>query len=98
METFVQESSILDRLPLISFEGAAYAYNEESAFPSVSFQAANEAYPESTGSVNQRIETLAILAGDAYVDRFIGIRRFREAAYRTSGHRREGSRTHPQRP
>ncbi|MEI5102609.1 hypothetical protein RB200_33995 [Streptomyces sp. PmtG] len=31
----------------------------------------NEAYPESTGAVNRRIETLTILGGDADVDKFI---------------------------
>ncbi|MER5768548.1 major capsid protein [Streptomyces sp. NPDC001985] len=71
IETFIQESPILDRLPLISFEGSAFAYNEESALPGVSFRSVNEAYPESTGTVNQRIETLAILGGDADVDRFM---------------------------
>ncbi|MEV7283416.1 major capsid protein [Streptomyces sp. NPDC093252] len=71
IEMFVQESPILDRLPLLSFEGSAYAYNEESTLPGVSFRSVNEAYPESTGSVNRKIETLAILGGDADVDRFI---------------------------
>ncbi|GGZ12299.1 hypothetical protein GCM10010387_00190 [Streptomyces inusitatus] len=71
IEVFVQESPILDRLPLISFEGSAFAYNEESTLPGVSFRAVNEAYPESTGTLNQRIETLAILGGDSDVDRFI---------------------------
>ncbi|MET9417525.1 major capsid protein [Streptomyces klenkii] len=71
IETFVQESPILDRLPLIPIEGNAYRYNEESILPGVSFRAVNEAYPESTGTLNQRIETLAILGGDADVDKFI---------------------------
>ncbi|MEO3976423.1 major capsid protein [Streptomyces sp. CAU 1734] len=71
IETFIQESPILDRLPLIGFEGSAYAYGEESTLPGVSFRAVNEPYPESTGTVNQRIETLAILGGDSDVDRFI---------------------------
>ncbi|MGK5731175.1 major capsid protein [Streptomyces sp. URMC 124] len=71
IETFVQESPILDRLPLIPIAGNAYRYNEESTLPGVSFRAVNEAYPESTGTLNQRIETLAILGGDADVDKFI---------------------------
>ncbi|MEV6673540.1 major capsid protein [Streptomyces sp. NPDC051162] len=71
IETFVQESPILDRLPLIQVVGNAYRYNEESTLPGVSFRAVNEAYPESTGTLNQRIETLAILGGDADVDKFI---------------------------
>ncbi|WP_116211891.1 major capsid protein [Streptomyces olivoreticuli] len=71
IETFVQESPILDRLPLMQVAGNAYRYNEESTLPGVSFRAVNEAYPESTGTLNQRIETLAILGGDADVDKFI---------------------------
>ncbi|GHF37135.1 major capsid protein [Streptomyces morookaense] len=71
IEMFVQESPILDRLPLIQVTGNAFKYNEESTLPGVSFRAVNEAYPESTGTLNQRIETLAILGGDADVDKFI---------------------------
>ncbi|WP_411125692.1 major capsid protein [Streptomyces sp. x-19] len=71
IETFVHESPILDRLPLIQVTGNAYKYNEESSLPGVSFRAVNEAYPESTGTLNQRIETLAILGGDADLDKFI---------------------------
>ncbi|MET8706530.1 major capsid protein [Streptomyces californicus] len=71
IETFVQESSILDRLPLLPIEGNAYAYNEEAALPGVQFRAVNEAYAESTGTVNQKSESLVILGGDADVDKFI---------------------------
>ncbi|GAA2933792.1 major capsid protein [Streptomyces enissocaesilis] len=71
IETFVQESPILDRLPLIQVEGSAFKYNEESSLPGVSFRAVNEAYPESAGTLNQRIETLEILGGDADVDKLI---------------------------
>ncbi|MFD4700831.1 major capsid protein [Streptomyces niveus] len=71
IETFVQESSILDRIPLLPIEGNAYAYNEESALPGVAFRSVNEAYTESTGTVNQKSESLVILGGDADVDRFI---------------------------
>lgn len=71
IETFVQESPILDRLPLVQVEGSAFKYNEESSLPGVAFRAVNEAYPESTGALNQRVETLAILGSDADVDKFI---------------------------
>ena len=71
IETFVQESPVLDRLPLLNIEGNAYAYNEEGALPGVAFRSVNEAYVESTGTVNQKTESLVILGGDADVDRFI---------------------------
>lgn len=71
VETFVQESPVLDRLPLMNIEGNAYAYNEEATLPGVEFRAVNSAYAESTGTVNQKTESLVILGGDADVDTFI---------------------------
>jgi hypothetical protein len=71
LETFVQSSPVLDRIPLMTIEGNAYAYNEEATLPGVAFRSVNEAYTESTGTVNQKTESLVILGGDADVDKFI---------------------------
>ncbi|MGI8542039.1 MAG: major capsid protein [Aridibacter sp.] len=71
METFVQKSSVLDRIPFLTIEGNAYAYNEELALPGIEFRAVNAAYAESTGTINQKTETLVILGGDADVDTFL---------------------------
>lgn len=71
IETFVLESYILDRLPLMTIEGNAYAYNSEGTLPGVEFRAVNSAYSESTGTVNQSTESLVILGGDADVDTFL---------------------------
>ena len=71
IETFVQASPVLDRLPLMQIEGNAYAYNKEATLPGVAFRSVNEAYVESTGTVVQASESLVILGGDADVDRFI---------------------------
>ena len=71
IETFVQLSPVLDRIPLMNIEGNAYAYNSEGTLPGVAFRSVNEAYVESTGTVNQSTESLVILGGDADVDRFI---------------------------
>jgi hypothetical protein len=71
LEIFVQESPILDRLPLLDIEGNSYAYNQEATLPGVEFRAVNSSYAESTGTVNQQFEKLAILGGDADVDTFI---------------------------
>ena len=71
IETFVIESPLLDRLPLKTIGGNAYAYNQEATHPGVAFRSVNEAYVESTGTVNQKSESLVILGGDADVDRFI---------------------------
>ncbi|AON97374.1 major capsid protein [Gordonia phage Nyceirae] len=70
-EIFVQESPVLDRLPLMEIAGNAYAYDLEATLPGVAFRGVNEAYVESTGTFNQLTERLVILGGDADVDRFI---------------------------
>ncbi|MEV0275959.1 major capsid protein [Streptomyces sp. NPDC050610] len=70
IETFVEQSSILDRIPMLTINGNAYAYNEESELPGVEFRSVGESYRESTGTVNQLFESLVILGGDADVDRF----------------------------
>jgi hypothetical protein len=71
IETFVIESVVLDRLPLLPIEGNAYAYNEEATLPGIEFRAVNSAYAESTGTINQKTESLVILGGDADVDTFL---------------------------
>ena len=42
IETFIQASPILDRIPFLGIQGNAYAYNEEGALPGVAFRAVNE--------------------------------------------------------
>ncbi|MFJ9961072.1 major capsid protein [Streptomyces avermitilis] len=71
LETFVQESSVLDRIPFMPIQGNAYAYNQEATLPGVAFRDVNAGYTESTGTVVQKSESLVILGGDADVDRFI---------------------------
>lgn len=71
LETFVIESPILDRIPLMEIEGNSFAYNEEGTLPGVEFRAVNSGYTESTGTVNQKSEKLVILGGDSDVDTFI---------------------------
>ncbi|HEY1157860.1 MAG TPA: phage major capsid protein [Arthrobacter sp.] len=71
VETFVQASPVLDRLPIKGIGGNAYSYNTEGTLPGIAFRGVNEAYTESTGTFNQRTETLAIMGGDADVDKFI---------------------------
>lgn len=70
-EIFVQQNPILDRIPLMTIQGNAFAYNEELTLPGVAFRGVNEGYTESTGTFNQKTEGLVILGGDADVDRFI---------------------------
>ena len=71
IETFVINSSVLDRMPLKEIAGNAYAYQTEGSLPGVEFRAVNAAYAESTGTINTASEKLVILGGDADVDTFL---------------------------
>ncbi|MEV5429103.1 major capsid protein [Streptomyces sp. NPDC052701] len=73
METFLTdtESVVLDQIQFEDVTGNAWAYNEEATLPGVAFRDVNEAYTESTGTLNTKTETLKIFGGDADVDRFI---------------------------
>lgn len=71
LETAVSVSNIWDRLPFEPIEGNAYAYDKDRVLPGTAFRTVNEAYIESTGVINQDVERLTILGGDADVDRFI---------------------------
>jgi len=71
LEIFVYESPILERLPFMTINGNALAYDSESTLPGVAFRAVNEAYAESTGTITQNTEALSIFGGDADVDKFI---------------------------
>ncbi|AEB25378.1 MULTISPECIES: major capsid protein [Bacillus amyloliquefaciens group] len=68
---YVQNSAALEILPFIEMEGNAFSYNREGALPGIDFRAVNQAYKESSGTVNNQIARLAILGGDVDVDRFI---------------------------
>lgn len=71
IQKFRQLSPVLEVLPQLEIEGNAYVYNTEAALPGVEFRAVNAGYSESTGTFAPTTETLAILGGDADVDRFI---------------------------
>jgi hypothetical protein len=71
LQTFIQTSPILDRIPFKPIEGNAYAYNQEATMPGVAFRAVNAAYVPDTGTFNQATEKLVILGGEADVDTFI---------------------------
>ncbi|MCA1232022.1 MULTISPECIES: major capsid protein [Bacillus] len=68
---YAQNSAALEVLPFIEMEGNAFSYNREGALPGIDFRGVNEAYKESSGTVNNQVARLAILGGDVDVDKFI---------------------------
>jgi hypothetical protein len=71
IQTFIDESPVLSRLPFMTISGNAYQYARESRLPGVAFRAVNGGYTESTGAIVNAVEGLKIFGGDADVDRFI---------------------------
>lgn len=71
IQTAIGVSNVWDRLPFEGITGNAYAYDKDQVLPGTAFRTVNEAYIESTGVVNQAVESLQILGGDADVDQFI---------------------------
>lgn len=71
VETIIEGAPLLQMLPFRTVTGNAYAYVQEDALPGAGFRAINEGYVESTGTHHRVTETLAILGGDADVDRFL---------------------------
>lgn len=71
IQTFIDESAVLDRIPFMNIEGNAYQYTKESSLPGIAFRAVNAGYTESTGAVVNATVGLKIFGGDADVDRFI---------------------------
>jgi hypothetical protein len=71
IEQFARESDILRVLPFQNISGGSLAYNREGALASAAFRGVNEAYTASKGSLDPRVDRLAIAGGDLDVDRFI---------------------------
>lgn len=71
IETFIDESPVLSRMPFMEIEGNAFQYTTESSLPGIAFRAVNAGYTESTGALVNATVGLKIMGGDADVDRFL---------------------------
>src|SRR5437660_5500387 len=71
IETIIEESPVLDRLPFITVEGNSFKYNQENTLGGAAFYAVNAVWSEATATFTQKTANLSILGGDADVDNFI---------------------------
>ena len=71
VETLIQESPILEMLPMTSFVGAAYETNLEYDLPDPEFRQVNAPYTRSFGTDRKVFWGVAILGGEVFVDNFI---------------------------
>jgi len=71
VETIVQESPIMMRLPFINIEGNALKTYEEGSLPGTAFRQVNASYSRTWGSDREHTWGVAILGGEVFVDNFI---------------------------
>lgn len=66
----VENSPILQDLPMKSITGNAYRYNRESFLGLISFRGVGGTYTPSSGIINPQMEGLTIMGGEVELDRF----------------------------
>jgi hypothetical protein len=71
IEAITTDQPLISRLRFENIEGNAFAYNREGTGAGAAFRAVNAGYTESTSTFTNKVVQLAILGGDAAVDRFI---------------------------
>ena len=71
IETVINDSPILQRLPFIEIVGNGLTYNRENAAATAAFHSVGAAWTEDTPTFTQVTATLKILGGDADVDNYL---------------------------
>lgn len=71
IETVINDSPVLQRLPFIEIVGNGLTYNRENAAATAAFYAVGDAWAESTPTFTQVTAALKILGGDADIDNYL---------------------------
>ena len=71
IETVINDSPVLQRLPFVEIVGNGLTYNRENAAATAAFYAVGETWTEDTPTFTQITATLKILGGDADVDNYL---------------------------
>ena len=71
IETVINDSPMLQRLPFIEIVGNGLTYNRENAAATAGFHSVGSAWTEDTPTFTQVTATLKILGGDADVDNYL---------------------------
>ena len=71
IETVINDSPILQRLPFIEIVGNGLTYNRENAAATAGFHAVGDTWTEDTPTFTQVTSTLKILGGDADIDNYL---------------------------
>jgi HK97 family phage major capsid protein len=71
IETVINDSPVLQRLPFIEIVGNGLTYNRENVAATAGFFAVGDTWTESTPTFTQIAASLTILGGDADIDNYI---------------------------
>ena len=71
IETVINDSPILQRLPFIEIVDNGLTYNRENVAATAAFFAVGDSWTESTPTFTQIVTSLTILGGDADIDNYI---------------------------
>ena len=71
IETVINDSPVLQRLPFVEIVGNGLTYNRENAAATAEFHAVGGTWTEDTPTFTQITATLKILGGDADVDNYL---------------------------
>lgn len=71
IETVINDSPVLQRMPFIEIVGNGLTYNRENAAATAGFYAVGDTWSESTPTFTQVTAALKILGGDADIDNYL---------------------------
>lgn len=71
IQTIIQESPIIEKLPWMPFEGNALQHEVEETLPGVQFRDVNAGYSQSFGTTSMYFWGVAILGGEVKVDNYL---------------------------
>jgi len=71
VETIIQESPLLMRMPMITIQGNALKHQAEGTLPTPAFRQVNASYTRSWGSDEEHFWGTTILGGEVFVDNYL---------------------------
>lgn len=66
----VEQSPVLEYLPMRTINGPAYRYNREASLGTIGFRGVNQVWTSDAGVINPMFESLVIMGGEIKIDRF----------------------------
>ena len=71
VETLIQESPLLEMLPVVTIKGNAIKHRVEGSLPTPAYRQVNDTYSRSWGGDSEHFWGVTILGGEVFIDNFI---------------------------